>query len=166
VELLFALDKSEELDAAPHGNSYTVSVLSVGDVKRCNATLHFAREKWEAPLVDYDENGDVIDAADERVELVELLICKYGSPESNRVIRLRPWALHWNESIGIIFHVPQSSNSTLELRSTKKWGKNKIFLPTSLIGFKPYYRASGDIPAYVVVIVLYPQYKWKYFKKH
>ena len=44
MKLLFALYSFVELDDGPHGNSHTVSVLSIGDVKRCNSTLHFARE--------------------------------------------------------------------------------------------------------------------------
>ena len=41
MQLFFALYSFVELDDAPHRNRHAVSVLSVGDIKRCNATLHF-----------------------------------------------------------------------------------------------------------------------------
>lgn len=90
MDLPLPLDKSEELDDAPHGKSHAVSVLSVGDVKHCSTALHFAREEREAHPVGCDENGGIIDAADERIEPVELLARNCGSPESSRVIRLWP----------------------------------------------------------------------------
>jgi hypothetical protein len=67
VQLLFPLDKSEQLDDAPHGKSHAVSVLSVGDVKRCSTALHFARKEREVHPVGCDENGGIIDVADERI---------------------------------------------------------------------------------------------------
>jgi len=95
MQLLFPFDKSEELDDAPHRKSHTVSVLSVGDIKRCSTALYFASKEREVHPVRCDEKGGIIDAADERIEPFELLLRKRGSPESNRVIRLRPWTFYW-----------------------------------------------------------------------
>lgn len=61
-----------------------MSVLSISDIKRYSTTLHFAREKREVYLVSCDKKRVVINGADERFELVELLICECGSPKSNR----------------------------------------------------------------------------------
>ena len=58
---------------------------SVGrDVKHCSTTLHFEHQGREVHPVGCDENG-IIDAADEGIEFVELLLCECGS---NSVIRL------------------------------------------------------------------------------
>src|SRR5690349_19266286 len=54
MKLLFALYSFVELDDTSHGNSHTVSVLSIGDVKRCSTALHFAREEREVHPVRYD----------------------------------------------------------------------------------------------------------------
>lgn len=90
MELLFLLNELEELDDAPYGKSYAISVLLIGDVKRYSTVLHFAREKREVYLVGYDEKRGIINGADKGIELVKLLIYKRGSPKSNRIIRLWP----------------------------------------------------------------------------
>ena len=45
-------------------------------------------------MVSRDGKGDIVDGADERIELVELLERKGGSFKSNGVVWLRLWALH------------------------------------------------------------------------
>jgi hypothetical protein len=95
MKLLFALYSFIELDDTSDGKSHTVSVLSVGDIKSRGAALHLACQERETHLVGSGEKGGIIDATDERIKPVKLLISKCGSPESDRVIRLRPWTLHW-----------------------------------------------------------------------
>ena len=77
-----------------YGNSHTVSVLSVCDIKGCSIALHLARQEREVYPVGYDEKGVLINAADERIKLIELLVDECGSPKFNREIRLRPWILY------------------------------------------------------------------------
>lgn len=68
MKLLFALYSSTELDDASYSNSYTVCVLSISDVKRCSTALYFVRKEREVRSVGYDEEGRIIDGADERIE--------------------------------------------------------------------------------------------------
>ena len=96
MKLLLALYSSTELDDAPYSNSHAVSVLSISDVKRCSTALYFAREEREVHSVGCDEEGGIIDGANERIEPTQLLVRERGPPKSKAVIRLRPWALHRN----------------------------------------------------------------------
>ena len=54
MKLLFALYSFSELDDTLHSNSHTASAPSIGDVKRCSTTIHFASEELEVYLVGCD----------------------------------------------------------------------------------------------------------------
>ena len=94
MKLFFALHSFVKFDGASYRASHTVSVLSIRYIESRGAALDLACEKRKVHPIAYDRNGGIIDTTDEGIELVELLVCKCGSPESNRVIRLRPWTLH------------------------------------------------------------------------
>ena len=94
VKLFFALHSSVKFDGTSYGASHTVSILSICYVESRGAALDLACEKWKVHSIGCDEKGGIIDTTDEGIELVELLVCKRGSPESNGEIRLRPWTLH------------------------------------------------------------------------
>ena len=95
VELFVTFHSFVEFDNTSYGNSHTVSVLSVCDIKGCGTALHLACQEREVHPVSCDEKGVLVNAADKRIKLIELLVGKCGLPESNRVIWLRPWTLHW-----------------------------------------------------------------------
>jgi hypothetical protein len=90
MQLLFPLNKTEELDDAFYSKSYTVSVLSIGDVKRCCIALHFIRKEREVYPVGCDEERGIKDVADKRIKPFKLLVCKRRSWKYNKVFRLRP----------------------------------------------------------------------------
>ncbi len=95
VQLFLALHRPKKIDKSSYGDGHTVSVLSVRDVQRCRAAFDLAGEEGKVHPIGCNERGGLINAADERIELFELLVDKCGSPESNRVIRLRLGTLHW-----------------------------------------------------------------------
>lgn len=86
MQLFFPLDKLEELNNALYSKSHTISVLAVSNVKYCSTALHFICEKWEVHPVGCDKKGGIIDAANEQIKFIELLIYKCGSLKFNRVI--------------------------------------------------------------------------------
>ena len=90
MKLLLALNSFIEFDHASYGNYYTMGVLSVDDFKRNSAALHFAREERKIYSICYHEEGDIMNGANERIELFKLLIREYESPGFNIIIRLRP----------------------------------------------------------------------------
>lgn len=94
VKLFFALHSSVKFDDTSYRASYTVSILSIRYIESRGVALDLACEKRKVYLIGYDEKRGIIDTTDEGIELVELLVYKCGSPDSNRVIRLRPWTLH------------------------------------------------------------------------
>jgi len=89
VKLLLAFYSSIEFDDTSYGNSYTISVLSVGDIKYYGIVLNLVGKKGKVYSVGYDEKGGIEDAANKRIELLKLLVGKGRSPKSNRVVRLR-----------------------------------------------------------------------------
>ena len=96
VEFLFSLHGSVELDDALYGTRHTVSILSVGNVKRRSATLDFAREKWLLDAIGCDKQRLIEDAANKRVEPIQLLLCEGRSSKSHGTIQLRSRTLNWN----------------------------------------------------------------------
>ena len=64
-------------------------ILSICDIQLCGTALYLAGEERKIHPVGRDEKGVFKDAANERIELLELLVSKRGPPESNRVVRFR-----------------------------------------------------------------------------
>jgi len=95
VKLFLAFHSSVEFDDTSYDNSYTISVLSVGDIKYRGTILNLVGEEGKVYPVGYNEKGGLINAIDERIDLFKLLVGKYESPKSNRVIRLRLRTLHY-----------------------------------------------------------------------
>lgn len=93
VKLLFALYSFIELDNTSYSVSYTISILSIRYIESRGAELDLIYKKRKVYPIGYDEKGGIIDTTNKGIELIELLVCRCGSPESNRVIRLRPWTL-------------------------------------------------------------------------
>jgi len=89
VKLLLAFHSSIEFNDTFYGNSYTVRVLSVGDVESRYTVLHLAGKEGKVYSVGCDEKGGIEDATNKRIELLELLVGKGRPPKSNRVVRLR-----------------------------------------------------------------------------
>lgn len=79
VQLLLPLDKSEELDDSSYGKSYTMSVLSIYDVKRYSTTLNFVDEKRKVYTIARNEKGDIINTTSKWVESLKLLVYKRKS---------------------------------------------------------------------------------------
>ncbi len=95
VKLLLVLHSFVELDDTSHGQSHTVSVLSICDVKCCGTALHFACKEGKIHSVGCNKKEGLINATDEQIDLFELLVSKCKLSESNRVIRLRLETLRW-----------------------------------------------------------------------
>lgn len=51
-----------------------MSILSISNVERCNTALHFEREEREVHPVGCDEEGGITNAANERIEPIELFV--------------------------------------------------------------------------------------------
>ena len=94
MKLFFALHSSVKFDDTSYRASHTVSILSIRYIESCGAALDLACEKRKVHPVGCDEKGGILDTTDEGIELVKLLVCRCGSPESKRVNRLRLWTLH------------------------------------------------------------------------
>ena len=94
VKLLFALYSFIELDNTSYSASYIINILLIRYIESRGAALDLVYKKWKVYPVGCDEKGGIIDTTDEGIELIKLLVYKYGSPKFNRVIRLRPWTLY------------------------------------------------------------------------
>ncbi len=94
MKLFLSFHSSIEFDDTFYGNSYTISVLLVSDIKCRSTILYLAGKEGKVYPVGYDEKGGIEDATNKRIELLELLVGKGRPPKSNRVVRLRLRTLH------------------------------------------------------------------------
>ncbi len=76
VKLFLAFYRSKKFDKSSYGDGHAVRVLAVGDVQRCRAALDLAGEEGKVHPIGCNEKGGLINAADERIELFELLVRK------------------------------------------------------------------------------------------
>ena len=74
MKLLFALHSLVELNDASYCKSHAVSILLISNVKRCSTALHFVCEEREVHPVGCNEEGGIIDGAEERIEPIKLLV--------------------------------------------------------------------------------------------
>ena len=90
VDLILALNSTEELDDAPHRKGYAIGILSVRDVERSGAALHLASQEQEVHIVRGHEEGLVPsnEVANKWRQLGELVLSKRVSFEPNGVVRL------------------------------------------------------------------------------
>lgn len=88
MKLLLALHKSEELYSTSYCKSHAIGVLSVCDIERRGAALHFTHQEQEVHVIRSYEEGGVCKLANERLKLLELIIGEGFSPESHKIFRL------------------------------------------------------------------------------
>jgi len=90
VKLFLAFHSSIEFDDTSYGNSHTVSILSVGDIKCRGTTLDLAGEERKIyPRYSYEIGKKLRPGlTHERLELIQLFLRERRSPESYRVVGL------------------------------------------------------------------------------
>ena len=89
VQLFLALHRPKKFDKSSYGDGYTMRVLAIDNVESRGAALYLAGKEGKIYPVGRDKKGVFEDAANELIELFELLVGECRSSESNRVIRFR-----------------------------------------------------------------------------
>jgi len=91
MKLFLTLYRFIELDDTSYGNSYTISVLSVSDIKCRSTILHLVGKEGKVyPRYGYKVDGGFrADLTYKRLELFKLFLYKRRSPESYGVVGLR-----------------------------------------------------------------------------